>query len=212
MTWGVGEASRKLVIGLAGGIGSGKSTVARILAANGVGVIDSDRLNSEQLKHPEVVAALVEWYGEGIRDPDRQVSREGLARLVFDDPQQRRRVERLLHSRIAHRREELVEAFQADPDIRAIALDSPLLFEVGLDRMCDVVVFVDAPADERARRLATTRGWPPEKLARRERLQEPLDSKGAKADYTLVNNSGLDDLRSKVERLLSELLRQAARG
>ncbi len=208
----VGEAGRKLVVGLAGGIGSGKSTVARILADNGLAVIDSDRLNTEQLAEPQVVTELVELCGEDIRDPDGKVSREKLARLVFADPQRRRQVEGILHPRIGRRREELIAAHEADPRIRAIALDSPLLYEVGLDRTCDVVVFVGAPAEQRARRLEEGRGWPAAELARRESSQEPLDSKEARADYSVVNNSGLDDLRSKVERLLSELLRRAPRG
>ena len=208
----VDKVGRKLVIGLAGGIGAGKSTVARFLADNGVAVIDSDRLNGEQLEEPEVIAELVGWYGPDIREPGGGVCREALARIVFDDPGQRRRVERLLHPRIARRRQELIESFQADPGIRAVALDSPLLFEAGLDRVCDLVIFVEAPAAQRADRLAATRGWSAEEVARREKSQEPLDSKGARADYIVENKSGLDDLRSKVEKLLSELLVQASRG
>lgn len=209
---GVDKVGRKLVIGLAGGIGAGKSTVARFLADNGVGVVDSDRLNGEQLEEPEVVAELARWYGPDIRKPGGGVCREVLARIVFDDPAQRRRVEGLLHPRIARRRQELIENFQADPRIRAVALDSPLLFETGLDRGCDLVIFVDAPAAQRARRLAATRGWSAEEVCRREKSQEPLDNKGARADYIVENKSGLDDLRSKVEKLLSELLAQASRG
>ena len=209
----VDKVGRKLVIGLAGGIGAGKSTVARLLADNGVAVIDSDRLNGEQLEEPEVIAELVGWYGPDIREPGGGVCREALARIVFDDsPGQRRRVERLLHPRIARRRQELIEIFQADPGVRAIVLDSPLLFETGLDRVCDRVIFVDAPAAQRARRLAASRGWSAQEVSRREKSQEPLDNKGARADYIVENKSGLDDLRSKVEKLLSELLVQASSG
>jgi dephospho-CoA kinase len=208
----VAEASRKLVIGLAGGIGSGKSTVATLMAEHGVAVIDSDRLNNEQLCEAEVVSELVRLCGEGIRDSGGNISRDKLARLIFDDPHRRRQVEEVLHPRIARRRAELIERYQADRTVRAIALDSPLLYEVGLDQACDVVVFVDAPAAEREARVAAGRGWPAEELARRERSQEPLDIKGARADYTLVNNSGMDDLRSKVERLLLELLGDLSPG
>lgn len=200
----------KLVIGLAGGIGAGKSTVARVLADSGLGVIDSDRLNHEELGRPEVIETLVGWLGQELRGPEGGLRRDALAQLVFNDPRQRARVEALLHPRIARRRQELIEAFEADPKVRAIVLDSPLLFEAGLDRLCDKVIFVDAPTDQRAGRLAAGRGWSGEELARREKSQQPLDSKRASADYIIVNNSGLDDLRSKVERLLAELLAQAS--
>ncbi len=206
----MGEVQRKPIIGLAGGIGAGKSTVARILADNGVAVIDSDRLNREQLEKPEVIAELVRMFGPDIRGADGRVSREAVARVVFNDTEQRRRLEALLHPRIAEQRTELIEACQADPQVRAIALDSPLLHEAGLDRQCDVVVFVDAPPQERARRVAASRGWSAEELDRREKSQEPLDIKGGKADYIVVNKSGLDDLRSSVENLLAELFAPAS--
>ena len=206
------EVRGKLVIGLAGGIGCGKSTVARILADNGAGVIDSDRLNHKELEQAEVIKTLVRWFGPDVCDPDGNLRRDALAEIVFNDPRQRERVEGLLHPRIARRRRELIEAFEADPKIRAIVLDSPLLYEAGLDRLCDVVVYVEAAKAQRAARVAADRGWSPESWSQREKSQEPLDSKRAKADHIVVNNSGLDDLRSKVERLLTELLAQATGG
>lgn len=202
------KSKRKLVIGLAGGIGSGKSTVARLLGEHGVRVIDSDRLNHEELATPPVIEKLVGWFGESVRASDGSIRREALARLVFDDPQARARVEGLLHPRIDRRRQVLIDEGNEDPSVRAIAIDSPLLYEAGLDAACDVVIFVDAPREQRERRVRAQRGWPAEELARREKLQKPLDSKRARADHTVVNDSGLDNLRHRVEELLSELLNE----
>ena len=196
----------KLVIGLAGGIGAGKSTVAGMFAELGARVIDSDRLNHEELCAPEVIDTLVQWYGERVRDPQGRIRPSALAEIVFNDPQQRARVEGLLHPRIEERRRQLIERWGCDPQVRAIVLDSPLLYEAGLDKLCDVVVFVDAPSDDREKRVAQSRGWPADELARREKSQKPLDSKRALADHILVSCCGLDDLRIKVEELLSELL------
>ena len=200
------KSKRKLVIGLAGGIGSGKSAVARLLGEHGVRVIDSDQLNREELATPPVIEKLVGWFGESVRAPDGSIRREALARLVFDDPQARARVEGLLHPRIDRRRRVLIDQGNDDPSVLAIAIDSPLLYEVGLDATCDVVVFVDAPRRQRERRVTAQRGWSAEELARREKLQKPLDNKKARADHIVVNNSGLDSLRRRVERLLSELV------
>ena len=194
-----------MVIGLAGGIGAGKSTVARILGEHGAAVIVSDRLNHQELDSPEVIQTLVEWFGPGLLGADGEILRPALAEIVFSDPQHRARVEGLLHPRIDRRRRELIASYGRDPQIRLIVIDSPLLFETGLNESCDAVVFVEASIDDRRRRLAAERGWSAGDLRGREKLQKPLDSKRFDADHIVVNNSGLDDLRAEVERLLSKL-------
>lgn len=209
---GVSRASGKLVVGLAGGIGSGKSTVASILAERGAAVVSSDELNRGVLATAEVESTLALWYGERIRDSSGHVRRDVLADIVFGDSSQRRRVEKLLHPRIDARRQELITQHRADDRVLAIVLDSPLLFEAGLDQICDAVLFVDASPEIRTERVASERGWSSEELVRREKPQDPLDEKRLKSDYTVVNNSGLDDLRSTVDRLLSELLARASNG
>jgi dephospho-CoA kinase len=207
----VAAGQRKIVIGLAGGIGAGKSTVARILADLGARVIESDCLNREELNTPEVIETLVAWFGESIRSPDGGIMPQAVADIIFRDPGQRARLEGLLHPRIERRRNQLIDRARRDPDTRAIVLDSPLLFEAGLDRICDVVIFVDAPADQCRRRVAETRGWTQDELTRREKSQRPLDIKKTQADHIVINDSGLGDLRIKVEKLLSELLAHASR-
>jgi len=195
-----------MVIGLAGGIGAGKSTVARILGEHGAAVIVSDRLNHQELDSPEVIQTLVEWFGPGLLGADGEILRPALAEIVFNDAQHRARVEGLLHPRIDRRRRELIAIYRRDPQIRLIVIDSPLLFETGLNELCDAVVFVEASPGDRRRRIAAERGWSEGDFRGREKLQKPLDSKRFDADHIVVNNSGLDDLRAEVERLLSKLL------
>lgn len=192
-----------------GGVGSGKSTVAALLAGHGVAVIDSDRLSRRELSQPDVVDLLVEWYGSGICGSDGQVRRNKLAEIVFGDPAERARLEGLLHPRIEDRRRQLMAEYAKDPEIRMIALDSPLLFEAGLDAACDAVIFVDSPREARLGRVRAERKWSGEELSRRENSQLPLDEKKRRADHIVINNSGLDDLRTRVDRLLSKLLAQA---
>lgn len=198
--------NRKLIIGLAGGIGSGKSTVASLFAEAGAAVIDSDALNQAQLRDKEVVETVESWWGPSVRDASGVLDRQKIASIIFADPEQRSRLEQLVHPRIAAQRERLIEAYGRNPDIRAIVLDTPLLTETGLDERCDVVVYIDADAEIRRRRVIANRGWTDEAWREREKSQNALDKKRAKADHVLVNNSSdLVELRSAVRNLLSRL-------
>lgn len=190
---------RRPVIGLAGGIGAGKSAVARILADLGCVVTDSDGLGRAALEDPAVRATLTAWWGPGILDEDGRVSRRAVANIVFADPAERRRLEGLTHPWIETRRREQFAA--APPDAPALVIDAPLLFESGLDAACDAVIFVDA---DRARRLerVRSRGWDEAELLRREESQMPLDEKRRRADHVLSNDGSLADLERQVRTVL----------
>ncbi len=196
----------KPIIGLAGGVGSGKSTVARILESLGAAVIDSDRLGHEQLSDRGVVATVKGWWGEAICAADGGVDRRAVAKLVFDDPAELSRLERLLYPRIARQREELLASHQANPEVVAIVIDAPKLYEAGVDKLCDAVIFVETERSIRVARLTKSRGWAEAELTRREKLQESLDSKRANADYVLVNHSDLSDLRLRAEQVFASVL------
>lgn len=196
---------RKPVIGIAGGIGSGKSSVARLFAGLGAAIIDSDELSHEQLRVAEVQRQIRAWWGDSVFLPDGSVDRGALARIVFRDPAALAQLEGLLYPRIEARRVELMAAMDRDPAVRAIVIDAPKLFEVGLDRRCDAVVFVEADRAIRIERVSRGRGWSPQELDRRENLQIPLDRKRSRADYIVVNNSTVDELRPDVERILASV-------
>jgi dephospho-CoA kinase len=200
------ESKRKPVIGLTGGIGAGKTTVARMLASMGAAVIDSDVLAHEELRQPEVLEELRRWWGDRILGADGSVSRRAIGGIVFNAPAELERLEKLLYPRINRRRGALVEGFNRDPAIRAVVLDAPKLYEAGLDRLCDAIVFVDADWHTRVRRVGEQRGWTEEELRRRENMQIPLDSKKANADYVLSTHSSFDCLRADVERIFSSVI------
>jgi dephospho-CoA kinase len=200
---------RKPVIGLAGGIGAGKSTVARFLSELGGGVVRSDELAGEEINSPEVIAALRQWWGSEIIDENGRVDRQRVASIAFADPAQRRRLEALLHPRVDSRRAALMIEYETDARIKAIVLDSPLLYEVDLDLICDAVIFIDAALSARQERSEKSRGWPPGELARREKTQQPLDTKRARADYTVDNNSTLASLRRQVESVFQRIVSEA---
>lgn len=196
----------KPIIGLAGGIGAGKSTVASLFAELGAAVIDSDRLNHEELNAPEVLGTLRQWWGDGVIGPDGKADRTAIRGIVGQDAGALRRLEGLVHPRIAQRTSELIAGWSSDPGIRAIVWDAPLLFEVGLADRCDCVVFVEAPAAARLARVSVGRGWSVEDLERLEKQQKPLDLKRANADYTVENNSDVSALRRQVAEVFSRIL------
>jgi dephospho-CoA kinase len=197
------------VIGLAGGVGSGKSSVARILEELGAGIIESDRLGHEEINSRDSQSTLREWWGPSVFGPDGSVDRKKVASIVFADASQRQKLEAMLHPRIAVRRAAMLEEMQRDPNIKMVVIDSPLLFETGLNALCDKVVFVEADVDQRRARSEKGRNWPAGEHEKREKSQEALDTKRSRADYICENNSTPADLRNQVSQLFSQILSES---
>jgi len=196
----------KPLVGLAGGVGAGKSAVAGIMEVLGGGVISSDRLGHDELNAPDVKEMLTRWWGDGVIGPDGLVDRKVVGSIVFADPAQRHRLEGLLHPRVAVRRQVRMSELETQPRVRFVVIDSPLLYETDLDLMCDAVVFVDADVERRRERSEKLRGWPKGELHRREKSHLPLDMKRARADYVVQNNSSLSDLQQQVEDIVERIL------
>lgn len=201
---------QKPIIGLCGGIGAGKTRVAREFESLGCLVISSDRLNHEVLCHPDVLATLREWWGNDVADADGEPDRRRIAQIVFSDPVQKQRLEALVYPLIAQRRAAMIQGVEDSSAIIAIVIDSPLLFESNLDRECDTVVFVDASAARRTERLRQERGWNAEELQRRERWQTPLREKRSRAEFVLDNNGPDERLRPQVADILQRILARFA--
>ncbi|MGQ0626869.1 MAG: dephospho-CoA kinase [Phycisphaerales bacterium] len=193
------------IIGLAGGIGAGKSEVARALAQEGCCVVDSDALGRAALARPQVVKQLVEWWGPSILDHAGAVDRARVAAIVFRAPVERARLEALLHPIIMADRERTFAAAAAS-GAPAGVIDAPLLFEVGLDALCHAVIFVDAPRPIRLARVKATRNWDEDELARREASQIPAEEKRKRAAYCLMNHGDRADLAKKVRSTLATIL------
>lgn len=196
---------RPIVIGLAGGIAAGKSAVARVFAERGAVVIDSDKEAKDALDRPEVRGELIRWWGDGVLAADGRIDRKKVGSIIFADQSQRERLERLVHPLVRANRSEMIA--RADPRTTpAIVVDAPLLYEVGLDRECDTVVFVDAPREQRLARANETRGWDEAELTKREKAQIPVEVKRGKADYLIANDASLEELRSRAHVAFSEIL------
>ncbi len=193
-----------VVIGILGGVASGKSTVARLFAAHGLRHLDADAKARVLTEEPTVLADLAARWPQVVARsaaPPR-LDRAALAQVVFSDPCARKELEALLHPRI--RSALLAELAAARAAGESVLLDVPLLLENGLIAECDHVVFVHADAASRARRAAE-RGWGADELARREAAQAPLAEKATHAGHRIDNSGDLDATRAQVAALLDAL-------
>jgi dephospho-CoA kinase len=192
---------KRLVVGLAGGVGSGKSTVAGIFQKLGARGIDADALGHRVLDLPRIRAALVRDWGPGILIKGH-VDRAALARLAFRSRESVARLNRRVHPEILREIRKQVRATRG-----WVILDAALLFETGADALCDAVVFVSAPRGLRARRTRA-RGWGPGELRRRERFQFPVAYKKKKADYVIDNTGPASRTEEQTRRICDELRRR----
>jgi dephospho-CoA kinase len=198
--------SGKPIIGIAGGIGSGKSFVAGLFAELGCAILDSDAHVRQAYGDPQVLAALRQWWGDEVLRPDGSVDRSRIAGRVFHDPRERKRLEGLLHPMVARLREREMEKLALNPGVVAFVWDTPLLFEAGLNSRCDAVAFVDTPLELRLRRVSRSRGWDEAELQKREKLQWPLDRKREISDYIIENTADVGVVRDQVRDVLSRIL------
>jgi len=191
------------IIGLTGGIGSGKSAVASVFLEHGCIVANADENAKAVLLDSEVRDTLVEWWGKKILNIDGHIDRTIIADIVFEDDEALQKLENLIHPRARQMQE---AQFAAAPEgTRGLVIDAPLLIEAGLDSLCEIIVYVEASREIRLNRVQKTRDWTAEELNRREAAQLPLDTKRNKADYVLINESELGAVHRQVKQLLEDM-------
>lgn len=200
-----------LRIGLTGGIGSGKSTVAARLAELGAVVIDSDLLAREVVAVGSPgLARVVERFGAGVLLPDGSLDRPGLGRLVFGDPAALADLNAIVHPLVRARSEALTAAADAR-GAAAVVQDVPLLVETGLAGGYDKVIVVEAPLELRLERLAG-RGLDAETARARIAAQASDEQRRAVADVLLDNSGSVEQLRAQVDAAWARLVGGAPGG
>ena len=199
------KSEKKLIIGILGGIGSGKSTVAVEFVKLGCGLIDADKIAHDLLEEKPIKEEIIKLFGEGILDSYEKISHKKLADIVFNDSRKLSMLTNIIHPLVIKKTEEFIKKFNQQNQIKAIVLDMPLLLEVGWEKRCDRLIFVDCDEKIRAERLKKL-DFNKNQLKIRENFQISLDKKAKLADNTIENNSGFSALVRQVADIFSYIV------
>lgn len=203
----VSNPRKKPIIGILGGIASGKSTVATEFEKLGCAVIRADAIAHDLLQEEPVRDALVRQFGREILQPSGQIDRARLARVVFADAEKLCVLNKLIHPHVLERTEELIAEYSRCTHAQAIVLDMPLLVEVGWASRCDKLIFVKCDRAQRARRAKQAGAMDAQEIKIREKFQISLDRKAQLADNTIDNNSDFSTLVRQIKEIFSDLAR-----
>lgn len=201
----VGKFRKKPIVGILGGIGSGKSTVAGEFAKLGCKVIDADKIAHKFLDESSVKEKIVDIFGKDILKSTGKIDRCKLAEVVFTDADKLSSLTRIIHPLVLERAEELIKRYNRQAQIRAIVLDMPLLVEVGWAKRCDKLIFVDCRQKIRVDR-AKKMDFNENQLKIRENFQISLDNKVSLADNTIDNNSDFLALVRQVAKIFTYIV------
>jgi dephospho-CoA kinase len=195
-----------ILVGLTGGVATGKSTVARMFKQCGAIVIDADELAHEVVQPGKPAwREIVKTFGKTILNTDRTLNRRELGSLVFGNRAKRRRLEHIIHPRVAHEQARLTkQAAKKDPHA-VVIYDVPLLFEAGIDKRVDRTIVVTADRDTQIARLKKRNGFSRADAIRRIRSQMPLAKKIQRADHALNGTFSRQSLRKQVGQLFKSL-------
>jgi len=201
----VSATGKKPIIGILGGIGSGKSIVAAEFAKLGCKVIDADKIAHKLLDEQTVKEKIIASFGRAILDSDDKIDREKLAEVVFANTDRLLSLNEIIHPLVLQRAEELIKQYNSQNQVKAIVLDMPLLVEVGWDKRCDKLIFIDCEQKLRLDR-AKKMGFDKNQVKIRENFQISLDNKANLADNTINNNSDFSALARQVADIFSYIV------
>ena len=195
--------TKKLILGITGGIASGKTTVMKMLADAGLPTLCSDDLAHACIRRgTPAYRAILARFGSGILGGDRQIDRKKLGRIVFNDPLQRRQLERIVHPCVIRGLRQFIKRHRG-----VMALDIPLLYEAGYEDLVNSVIVVYSTRTQQLKRLMRRSGMSRSEASRRVASQLPIEEKCRRANLVLDNSRTLESLRDQVQKLLKELKR-----
>lgn len=186
-----------MIIGLTGGIASGKTTVSKILKTKGFLIYDADEIAREISKEEEVKKELISYFGEQILDKASNIDRKKLKDIVFKDKEKLEELNRIIHPRVYV----FFKSIREKNDYKkTIVFDVPLLFESGIDKLCDKILLVLADRELKIKRIIKRDGISKELAEKIIGSQMSDDEKIKKADIIIENNDSIEDLKEQVER------------
>jgi dephospho-CoA kinase len=199
-----------LIVGLTGGVASGKTAISQILREEGAYLIDADQIARELVQpHTATWNELIREFGKEILQEDGSIHRKRLAAKVFSDPEQRNLLNQILHPRIkAEMNRRVKEIGQKDPDA-IVVIDAALLIELGDHREMDKVIVVTSTEKQQIERLKKRDGVDQEEAQRVLSSQMPLEEKMKVADFVIRNEGSFEETRKRVKEVFQELKRIA---
>ena len=193
------DASPPIIAGLTGGIASGKSTVAAMLAAAGARIVDADRIAHQVVdKGQPAYDDIVRHFGLAILKPDGQIDREALGNIVFNDKEAKQALNDIVHPRVNEVMQQHIHQLAREHPQDPVILDIPLLIESGWHKSLPVIILVYVPEAVQQTRLMTRDGLTATDAMARIRAQMPIDAKRAHADYIIDNTGSLEATQRQV--------------
>jgi dephospho-CoA kinase len=197
---------KKPIIGILGGICSGKSTVAQEFAQLGCEVIDADQIAHELLQTEPIKEEVINYFSPSILNSEGRIDHKTLANDAFSSQEKLTQLNNIIHPEVVGRIEELIDQCRRIPKVKAIVLDMPLLLEIGWEKKCDALIFVACDYGERLKRAKKKALLDENQLKVRENFQISLDNKASIADNVVNNNSGFSALAKQVSDIFSYIM------
>ena len=194
------------VIGITGGIASGKSTIAGMLESLGADIIDADKICHELINTKEIAFKITKRWGSHLQDINGKIKRDVLAEIVFSDEKEISALNSIIHPVAIKQIKSEIDKIHSDVAKEAIVLDAALLVESNLVDICDIVLFVNTEKDICNIRVQSTRKWPLDEIAKREKFQGLLLQKRKFSDVIINNNNSKKDTLNQVKDFWSQFI------
>lgn len=192
-----------MILGLTGGIGTGKSTVANMLKKKGIPVVDTDLISREVIEYPEIIEKIKLEISNEVFDFNNKLDREKMSEIVFENQEKLKKLNKIMHPEILKKMWLEVEKLKKNHKI--IVLDIPLLFEINMEKEVDKILLIYASKEIQLKRIMERDCRSREEAIKIINSQIPLYKKREKSDYIIQNNDSLENLEKKLEKILEKL-------
>ena len=200
---------KPIIVGFLGGIGSGKSTAARIMRSLGADCVCADKMALALLEKERYKKAIIEEFGREILDGKGKIDKKKLAAMAFSTERNLKKLNSILHPPVVSG---IVQRIGRTPPGRVFVIDAPLLFETGMQALCDFLFFIESKKNRRLARIANERGWSKDDIQRRQRFQMPLRRKRKVADLVISNDGDLKTFEKQVKEIYESIRKKMKRG
>ncbi len=192
-----------MILGLTGGIGTGKSTVAKMLREKNIPVVDTDSISKEIIEYPEVIEKIKAEISSKIFNNENKLDRKKLSEIVFENKDKLKKLNEIMHPVILKKMWEEVEKLKKDYKI--IVVDIPLLFEINMENEVDKVLLIYSSKEIQIERIMNRDGRTREEAIKIINSQMPLYKKREKSDYIIQNNDSLEKLKKNLDKVVQKL-------